>query len=125
MKSTASRDRLRATAAGLPSGAEGLLTLPHWNASQNPCWDALARGAVVGWHGRHTRARLCRSILEDVGFDLRLHLERLEAVTGQRVESIQAVGGGLSSAPWIRIITDITQRPVLVCAEPEASAAGP
>jgi len=25
---------------------------------------------------------------------------------------------------WIRIITDITQRPVLVCAEPQASAAG-
>ena len=25
---------------------------------------------------------------------------------------------------WIRIITDITQRPVLVCAAPEASAAG-
>jgi sugar (pentulose or hexulose) kinase len=79
---------------------------------------------VVGWHGRHTRAHLYRSILEGVGFELRLHLERLEAVTGQRVESIRAVGGGARSPLWIRIITDITQRPVLVCAESEASAAG-
>ena len=111
-------------AARLPIGAEGLLTLPYWNAAQTPYWDALARGAVVGWHGRHTRAHLYRSILEGVGFELRLHLERLEEVTGQRIESIRAVGGGARSPLWIRIITDITQRPVLVCAEPEASAAG-
>jgi xylulokinase len=115
---------MEATAARLPIGAEGLLTLPYWNAAQTPYWDAFARGAVVGWHGRHTRAHLYRSILEGVGFELRLHLERLEAVTGQRVESIRAVGGGARSPLWIRIITDITQRPVLVCAESEASAAG-
>ena len=115
---------MEGAAARLPIGAEGLLTLPYWNAAQTPYWDALARGAVVGWHGRHTRAHLYRSILEGVGFELRLHLERLEEVTGQRIESIRAVGGGARSPLWIRIITDITQRPVLVCAEPEASAAG-
>ena len=83
---------LEAEAARLAIGAEGLLTLPYWNAAQTPHWDALARGAVVGWHGRHTRAHLYRSILEGVGFELRLHLERLEDVTGQRIESIRAVG---------------------------------
>src|SRR5664279_3145211 len=111
-------------AARLPIGAEGLLTLPYWNAAQTPQWDALARGAVVGWHGRHTRAHLYRSILEGVGFELRLHLERLEDVTGQRIESIRAVGGGARSPLWIRIVTDITGRPVRVCADSEVSAAG-
>ena len=115
---------LEAAAAQLPIGAEGLLTLPYWNAAQTPHWDALARGAVVGWHGRHTRAHLYRSILEGVGFELRLHLERLEEVTGQRIESIRAVGGGARSALWIQIVTDITQRPVRVCADREVSAAG-
>jgi xylulokinase len=113
-----------AAAARLPIGAEGLLTLPYWNAAQTPYWDPLARGATMGWHGRHTRAHLYRSILEGVGFELRLHLERLEEVTGQRVQSIRAVGGGARSPLWIRIITDITQRPVRVCADPEVSAAG-
>jgi xylulokinase len=119
----AGRD-MEAAAAMLPIGAEGLLTLPYWNAAQTPYWDALARGATIGWQGRHTRAHLYRSILEGVGFELRLHLERLEKVTGQRVQSIRAVGGGARSPLWIRIITDITQRPVRVCADPEVSAAG-
>ena len=119
----AGRD-LEAAAARLPIGAEGLLTLPYWNAAQTPHWDALARGATIGWHGRHTPAHLYRSILEGVGFELRLHLERLEEVTGQRIESIRAVGGGARSPLWIRIMTDITQRPVRVCTDPEASAAG-
>jgi len=115
---------MEAEAAQLPIGAEGLLTMPYWNAAQTPHWDALARGATIGWHGRHTRAHLYRSILEGVGFELRLHLERLEEVTGQPIESIRAVGGGARSPLWIRIITDITQRPVRVCADPEVSAAG-
>jgi xylulokinase len=115
---------LEAAAGRLPIGAEGLLTLPYWNAAQTPHWDPLARGAVVGWHGRHTPAHLYRSILEGVGFELRLHLGQLEKVTGQRVESIRAVGGGARSPLWIRVITDIIGRPVLVCGEPEVSAAG-
>jgi len=119
----AGRD-MEAAAARLPIGAEGLLTLPYWNAAQTPHWDALARGATIGWHGRHTPAHLYRSILEGVGFELRLHLERLEEVTGQRIESIRVVGGGARSPLWIRIITDITQRSLRVCADPEVSAAG-
>ncbi|HEY8721770.1 xylulokinase [Pengzhenrongella sp.] len=114
---------LEAAAAVLPIGAEGLLTLPYWNAAQTPHWDPLARGAVLGWHGRHTTAHFYRSILEGVGFELRLHLERLEEVTGRPIESIRVGGGGARSALWMRIITDITQRPVLVCAESEISAA--
>ena len=115
---------MEAAAARLPIGAEGLLTLPYWNAAQTPHWDPLARGATIGWHGRHTRAHLYRSILEGVGFELRLHLERLEEVTGQRIGSIRAVGGGARSPLWIRIVTDITGRPVRVCADSEVSAAG-
>lgn len=84
----AGRD-VEAGAALLPIGAEGLLTLPYWNAAQTPHWDALARGATIGWHGRHTKAHLYRSILEGVGFELRLHLEQLEEVTGQQIESIR------------------------------------
>jgi xylulokinase len=119
----AGRD-IEAGAALLPIGAEGLLTLPYWNAAQTPYWDALARGATIGWHGRHTTAHLYRSILEGVGFELRLHLERLEEVTGQQIESIRAVGGGARSPLWIRIVSDITQRPVQVYADHEVSAAG-
>jgi xylulokinase len=115
---------MEAAAAQVPPGAEGLLVLPYWNAAQTPYWDPLARGAVVGWHGRHTPAHLYRAVLEGVAFELRLHLERLEAATGRPVEHIRAVGGGARSELWVRIVADVVQRPVRVCSAGEVSAAG-
>ena len=115
---------LEAEAARVPVGAEGLLTLPYWNAAQTPYWDPQARGAVVGWHGRHTRAHLYRSVLEGVAFELRLHLERLETVTGKRVHTVRVVGGGSRSPLWVQVVADVTGRPVRVCADAEWSAAG-
>ena len=115
---------LEAAAGALPPGAEGLLTLPYWNAAQTPYWDADARGATVGWHGGHTRAHLYRSILEAVGFELRLHLEGLEKATGQPVTTLRAMGGGSRSPLWSQLIADISQRPVQISAEDEVSALG-
>jgi xylulokinase len=115
---------LEAAAATLPPGAEGLLTLPYWNAAQTPYWDADARGATVGWHGGHTRAHLYRSILEAVGFELRLHLAGLEKATGQRVSMLRAMGGGSRSRLWTQLIADITQRPVQIGSQGEVSALG-
>ncbi len=119
-----SRDALEAAAAAVGPGAEGLLTLPYWNAAQTPYWDPLARGAVVGWHGRHTPAHLYRSVMEGVAFELRLHLERLEAATGRRVEHLRAVGGGARSPLWVQVVADVTGRAVRVCSAGEVSAAG-
>ena len=116
--------RFEAVAANIPPGCEGLLTLPYWNAAQTPYWDPLARGALVGLHGRHTRAHIYRSILEGVAFELRLHLEQLEAASGVTVTAIRAVGGGARSTLWMRIVADVTQRPVEIFADGEASAAG-
>ncbi|HUX70510.1 MAG TPA: FGGY family carbohydrate kinase [Cellulomonadaceae bacterium] len=115
---------LETAAAAVPPGAEGLLTLPYWNAAQTPYWDPLARGATIGWHGRHTRAHLYRSILEGVGFELRLQLERLEEVTGVPLTSLRLVGGGARSPLWVQILSDITHRQVRVCSTGELSAAG-
>lgn len=115
---------LEQEAAAVAPGAEGLLTLPYWNAAQTPYWDPLARGAVIGWHGQHTLAHLYRSVLEGVGFELRLHLGRLEAVTGQAIRSVRVVGGGARSPLWVQILADITQRPLDVRAEEEVSAIG-
>lgn len=117
-------DELEAAAAAVPPGAEGLLLLPYWNAAQTPYWDPLARGAVVGWHGRHTPAHLYRAVLEGVAFELGLHLERLEAATGRRVAHVRAVGGGARSPLWVQVVADVVQRPVRVCSAGELSAAG-
>ncbi|HEX2805351.1 MAG TPA: FGGY family carbohydrate kinase, partial [Kineosporiaceae bacterium] len=115
---------LDAAAAAIPPGCEGLLTVPYWNCAQTPYWDPDARGATVGWQGRHTPAHLYRSILEGVGYELRLHLAGVEAAAGRRVELLRAMGGGSRSSLWVELIADITQRPVQLCDGAEISARG-
>jgi xylulokinase len=111
-------EEAEAAAAAVPPGAEGLLVLPYWNAVQTPYWDPLARGAVVGLHGRHTPGHLYRAVLEGVAFELALHLEKVE------VTELRAVGGGARSPLWVQIVADAVQRPVRVCSAGEVSAAG-
>ena len=107
---------LEAAAASLPPGADGLLTLPYWNCAQTPYWDGAARGAMVGWHGGHTRAHAYRSLLEGVAFELRLHLEGLERACGTTVSALRTIGGGSRSPAWTQIVADVTRRPVQLAA---------
>jgi len=115
---------LEAAAAQVPPGADGLLTVPYWNAAQTPYWDPLARGAMIGWTGAHTRAHAYRSLLEGVAFELRLHLDGLETATGVRVHSVRAMGGGSRSPLWAQIVADVTGRPLRLCEGREISARG-
>jgi xylulokinase len=120
----AAPDELDALAAQVPTGSEGLLALPYWNAAQTPHWDPLARGAFVGLHGHHTRAHLYRAVLEGVALDVRGHLHRLEAATERAVDSVRVVGGGSRSALWTQILADATGRTLQVSPAEEASALG-
>jgi xylulokinase len=111
-------------ATEIPPGCEGLVTLPYWNAVQSPYWDSVARGAVVGWRGTHSRAHMYRSILESIGFEMRLNLESIEAGTGVKLTSLRAMGGGTRSLLWRQIMADATGLPIAMCAEDEISALG-
>jgi rhamnulokinase len=59
------------------------------------------------------RAELIRSILTSLACKYRLVLERLESVTGERVEVVQVVGGAVRNELLCRLSADITRRPVL------------
>jgi xylulokinase len=105
-------------------GADGLLLVPYWNSVMNPYWDASASGIVVGWRGFHSLEHLYRAILEGIGFELRLHLQGIEATLDTDVERFIAVGGGTGSGLWCQIIADITGKPIYVSKTPDASALG-
>lgn len=111
-------------ASEIPPGCEGLVTLPYWNAVQSPYWDPVARGAVVGWRGTHSRAHMYRSILEAIGFEMRLNLESIQKGTGVKIQSIRAMGGGTKSKLWSQIMADIIGIPITVCLQEEISALG-
>ncbi|MDK8099071.1 MAG: FGGY-family carbohydrate kinase [Winkia neuii] len=116
--------KLDAAAGEIPPGCEGLITLPYWNAVQSPYWDPVARGAVVGWRGTHSRAHMYRSILESIGFEMRLNLDSIEAGTGVKLKGLRAMGGGTKSKIWRQIMADCTGLPITMCAESEISALG-
>lgn len=111
-------------ASEIPPGSEGLVTLPYWNAVQSPYWDAMARGAIVGWRGTHSKAHMYRSILESIGYEMKLNLESIEAGTGVKITSLRAMGGGTRSELWRQIMADVIGVPITLCAEDEISALG-
>lgn len=100
------------------------MTLPYWNAVQSPHWDSVARGAVVGWRGPHSRAHMYRSILESIGFEMRYNLDSIEASTGVKLTGLRAMGGGTRSLLWRQIMADTTTLPITVCTQDEISALG-
>jgi rhamnulokinase len=70
-----------------------------------------------------TRGELIRSILESIAFKYRLTLEELEVLTGQRVEVVHLVGGGVSDELLAQFAANATGRPVLA-GPVEATAIG-
>ncbi len=116
--------RLDEEAEKIPPGCEGLVTLPYWNAVQSPYWDTLARGAVVGWRGTHSRAHMYRSILEAITYEVQMNLESLQKETGVALTSLRIMGGGTRSKLWRQMVTDITGIPITICLEDEISALG-
>jgi len=111
-------------AQNISPGADGLMLVPYWNSAMNPYWDAAASGLVVGWRGFHTLEHLYRAILEGIGFELRLHLQGVQAALEMDIEKLVAMGGGTRSSLWCQIIANITGKPVYVCQTPDASALG-
>lgn len=117
-------ERDNQAAAAIAPGADGLITLPYWNAVQSPYWDAMARGAVVGWRGTHTRAHLYRSVLESICFEMRRNLDELEGGIGRPITALRIMGGGTRSLVWRQIMADVVGVPLTVCLEEEISALG-
>lgn len=111
-----------AAAAGL--GAEGLLTVPYWNAVQSPYWEPFAKGIMVGFGSAHTRGHLYRSIMEGIALELRENIRRVEASTGREIRELRATGGGSRNLLWRQIFADATGKPIIVSGVDEVSAQG-
>ena len=115
---------LDAAAEKLPIGCEGLLTVPYWNAVQSPWWNPVARGAMVGFGGGHTRAHVYRSILEGMGLELRTNTQGIASGTGVQLKELRATGGGSRSGLWTQILADATGLPIVASTVDEVSAQG-
>ncbi len=72
-----------------------------------------ARGAVIGFGDIHTRAHLYRSIIEGVAYALRDAADKVEKVSGTKIERIMISGGGAQTDSICQITADVFNKPVL------------
>ena len=117
-------EAMAAAAAESPIGARGLYLLPHLTGAGAPERDTLARGVLMGLGLEHTRADYARAALEGLAFEVRLLLDRLEPLTGQRIERVISVGGGARNTLWNQIKADATGRRWAVPAHTEGVTLG-
>lgn len=97
--------------ADVPPGSEGLVLLPTWGPGiRTPGPEA--RGAIMGFQARHTRAHLYRAILEGLAFALREGGERLQRRSGVRFTELRASGGGAQSDAALQLSADVFHLPV-------------
>ncbi|NOX45241.1 MAG: FGGY-family carbohydrate kinase [Caldiserica bacterium] len=99
-------------AATVPPGCEGLVALPYFMGERAPLWDPEARGAFVGLTLSHTKAHLFRALLEAAAFSLRHAIEAGVGVGLPLADETVVVGGAANSRLWLRIIADVTGRPI-------------
>ncbi len=106
-------DTLKAEAADVPLGAEGLLVLPYLAGERTPIFDPEARGLVAGLTLRHRRAHLFRAAYEGIAFGIRQILDLFNESATPVIRTV-AVGGGVNSPLWTSIVSDVTGRAQLI-----------
>lgn len=93
-------------------GSEGLIFLPYLLGERSPHWNPNAKGVFIGITPRHTRAHLMRSVLEGVGFNLKIILEAFLS-QGIEIKEIRLIGGGGKSRLWAKILANIFEKDIL------------
>jgi len=93
-------------------GSGNLLFLPYLMGERSPRWNPDALAAFIGLGATHSAADMIRSVLEGVGFNLKVILDVFRATGG--FEEIIAIGGGARNRIWLQILADIWNARILV-----------
>ncbi|MBI4730048.1 MAG: FGGY-family carbohydrate kinase [Acidobacteria bacterium] len=112
-------------AASVPPGSGDLVFTPWMYGERAPISDTDVRAALFSLGADHTREHIVRAVFEGVAYNFRWLLENMERDFGVRLPALRVVGGGSKSAPWMRILSDVTGRPVETVRNPlEVGAVG-
>lgn len=89
------------------------LFLPYLAGERTPHNDALVRGAFRGLGAEMDRQALTQAVLEGVSFAFRDNLEALRSA-GTNPTAMIAVGGGMNSIYWMRVIATAMNLPIAI-----------
>jgi gluconokinase len=116
--------QLDALAGQIPEGSEGMICLPYLLGERAPVWDARARGAFFGINITHTQAHFIRSAMEGIIFNLYTILKIIEENPNLTINHIFASGGFVQSKLWVKMVSDVFNKKVILSKSHDASARG-
>ena len=105
-------------------GSHGLTVLPFLAGERAPYWRADLRAAIIGMGLSTKPVDILRASLESVALRFRQIYRMMTAHTAEPKEVMASGGALLKSAVWTQMMADALGRPVVACAEPEASSRG-
>jgi xylulokinase len=101
---------LSEAAAHIPAGSDGLITLPYFSGERTPLNDPEARGMMIGFTLKHTRAHLYRSCLEGIAYGLRHNIDSMAEIDALP-RRLVAVSSGVRNHLWVQLCSDVTGLP--------------
>ena len=115
--------------AGEADPEQPVYLVPAFAGLGAPHWRSDARGAVIGLTRGATRKELARAALESVGYQtgdlLAAMREDAFAASGQRLDPVVRVDGGMATSDWtMQFLSDILDAPVDRPAVTETTALG-
>jgi len=100
-------DELDQSARDISAGSEGLIFIPHLEGRAYPNNPDL-RGQWQGFTRAHGMGHFYRSILEGIGYEYALYMERiLDNLSSRSTYDIRGVAGGAGSDIWCQVKADI------------------
>jgi xylulokinase len=105
-------------AGRVPAGANGLMFTPWLWGERAPIEDRHVRGGLYNLSLSNNRADILRAVLEGIAMNTRWLMKPIENFLGQRVPSINFVGGGAQSDLWCQIFADVMNLQVNQVADP-------
>ncbi len=102
----------------------GVMYLPFINGGGVPDPDPSRRGAFLGLSSGTTLSQLACAVNEGIGFETRRIMEALFELTGKRITSITAAGGGARNKPLLQAKANITGIDMQVPSVSELTAVG-
>jgi len=106
-----------------PDDPTGIIFLPYLAGSGTPYFDAQAGGSFIGLRQGDTRAKVYKSVMEGVCYEMKLNMEFLSQC-GLNISKIACVGGGAISDTLMQIKANVTGREVHVLKNWETGTIG-
>ena len=103
--------------------SHGLTMLPFLAGERAPIWSDWATGAVVGVKLATTAADLLRAGMESVSYRLALLYADLQTQADPDHQILANGGAILRSEPWLQMLADVFQHPVVALPPEEESTA--